>query len=224
MKNHSISQKSVRKRIPINRWSGLFLVCLLLIFGCVYCGNLAHFVIYPLGTNDTRYVDANIVSPDLLAQKLELPGVPNLYKVSDSLYRGAQPTTEGMRQLENMGIKTIVNLRDVHSDSGEIKNTKLAYENIQTTAFDIETDDVVRFLGIVTDPNRTPVFVHCQRGADRTGLMCAVYRIVVQGWSKDQAIEEMTKGGFGFYRGWQNLIDYIRNLDVDQIKKQTGLK
>ena len=87
-----------------------------------------------------------------------------------------------------------------------------------------EDKEVVRFLKIVTDPNRTPAFVHCQRGADRTGTMCAIYRVAVQGWSKDEAIAEMTKGGFGFYTEWQNLIDYIRELDINNIKRSEDLK
>jgi len=87
-----------------------------------------------------------------------------------------------------------------------------------------EDEEVVRFLKIVSDPNRTPAFVHCQRGADRTGTMCAIYRIAVQGWGREEAIEEMTKGGFGFYSGWQNLINYIRELDIEEIKSQAGLE
>jgi protein tyrosine/serine phosphatase len=50
--------------------------------------------------------------------------------------------------------------------------------------------DVVKFLQIVTDPEKVPVFVHCQHGADRTGVMAASYRIIVQGWSKDQALRK----------------------------------
>ena len=87
-----------------------------------------------------------------------------------------------------------------------------------------EDEEVVRFLKIVTDGERTPAFVHCQRGADRTGTMCAIYRVAVQGWSKDEAIEEMTKGGFGFYSGWKNLIEYIRELDIVEIKRSAGLE
>jgi protein tyrosine/serine phosphatase len=87
-----------------------------------------------------------------------------------------------------------------------------------------EDKEVVRFLRIVTDERRQPVFVHCQRGADRTGTMCAIYRIFAQGWTKEQAIAEMTKGGFGFYKGWQNLIDYIRELDVERIRERVGAK
>ena len=152
------------------------------------------------------------------AQALELPGVPNLYKVSEDLYRGAQPSSEGMKQLEKLGIKTVVNLRLVHSDRDEIENTGLSYEHIPMATWNTRDEDVVRFLKIITDSNNTPVFVHCQYGADRTGTMCAIYRIAVEDWNKNEAIEEMTNGGFGFHSIWKNLVDYLHGLDVDKIK------
>jgi tyrosine-protein phosphatase SIW14 len=158
------------------------------------------------------------------AESIELPGLPNLHKVSENLYRGAQPTAEGMKQLEKLGIKTVINLRATHSDRDEIKGTLLAYEHINMTTLNIKDKDVIHFLQIVTDPNRTPAFVHCQHGADRTGTMCAIYRIAVQDWSKDEAIEEMTKGGFGYHSIWRNLPKYVRKLDVQDIKNRTRLK
>ena len=157
------------------------------------------------------------------AEPIELPGLPNLHKVSDNLYRGAQPTAEGMKQLEGLGVKTVVNLRSIHSDRDEIEDTGLTYKHIVMTTLNVEEKDVVRFLRIVTDRSLTPVFVHCQHGADRTGTMCAIYRIAVQSWSRESAIEEMTKGGFGFHSIWQNLPDYIRKLDVEEIKRNAGL-
>lgn len=158
------------------------------------------------------------------AAEINLPGVPNFHKVSDDLYRGAQPSEEGFRQLEKSGIKTVVNLRAFHSDRNKLKATFLNYEHINMTAWHPENEDVVRFLKIATDANLTPVFIHCQRGADRTGTMCAIYRVAVQDWSKDEAIDEMTKGGFEFYSMWQNLIDYIRKLDIEKIRKEAGLE
>lgn len=158
------------------------------------------------------------------AERIELPGLPNLHKVSDDLYRGAQPTAEGMKELEKLGVKTVVNLRTLHSDSDEIKGTGLTYEHIVMTPLNIEDKDVIRFLRIVTDSSRTPVFVHCQYGADRTGTMCAIYRIAVQDWSKESAIEEMTKGSFGFHSIWQNLPDYINKVNIVEIKKSVSLK
>jgi tyrosine-protein phosphatase SIW14 len=157
------------------------------------------------------------------AKRIELPGVPNLYKVSDDLYRGAQPSNEGMRQLEKLGIKTVVNLRIVHSDRDEIQNTELSYEHIPMLTWNTQDDDVVRFLKIVTDSNNTPVFVHCQYGADRTGTMCAIYRIAVEGWTKNEAIDEMTKGGFGYHSIFTNLTDYIQSLNIDEIRHAADL-
>ena len=83
-----------------------------------------------------------------------------------------------------------------------------------------EEKEVIRFLRIVTNPKQTTVLVHCQHGADRTGTMCALYRVVEQGWTKEQAIEEMTQGGFGFHRIWSNLIQWIDTLDIEGIKKK----
>ena len=67
------------------------------------------------------------------AERIELPGLPNLHKVSDDLYRSAQPTAEGMQQLEKLGVKTVINLRSLHSDRDEIKDTGLTYEHIYMT-------------------------------------------------------------------------------------------
>ena len=170
-----------------------------------------------------RRAQAQQVAGRKWAEPLELPGVPNLHKVSDELYRGAQPSAEGMKQLEKLGIKTVVNLRFLTSDRDELKGTELAYEHINVMTFHPETEEVVRFLKIVTDPKRTPVFLHCHQGADRTGMMCAVYRVAVQGWSKDEAIEEMTKGGFGHHPIWKNLPHFIRKLDMEKIKRAADL-
>lgn len=158
------------------------------------------------------------------AADVNIEGVPNCHKVSEDLYRGAQPSEEGMKQLEKFGIKTVVNLRAFHSDRDELKDANLSGEHISVKTWHPEDEDVVRFLKIVTDKSRTPVFVHCQYGADRTGTMCAIYRIAVQGWSKDEAIEEMTKGNFGFHEIWDNLVEYIRGLDIEKIKQQAGIK
>ena len=156
------------------------------------------------------------------SQRIELPGVPNFHKVSEDLYRGAQPSAEGMKHLEKLGVKTVVNLRFILSDRNKIKGAGLDYEHINTTTFSTETKDIVRFLKIVTDKQRTPVFVHCHRGVERTGTMCAVYRIVVQGWSKDEAIAEMTQGGFTSHRVKKNLLNYIRKMDVEKIRHKAG--
>jgi len=162
--------------------------------------------------------------PERWAQPIDATGVPNLFRVSDALYRSAQPTAAGMRDLKARGIVDVVNLRSFHSDRDEIGDTGFAYEHITMKAWHPERKEAVRFLQIVTDPKRTPVLVHCQRGADRTGAMTALYRIAVQGWSKEEAIREMTIGGFGFHEVWTNLPHWIRKLDVDAIRREAAIR
>ncbi len=164
------------------------------------------------------------IRPDTWAQPINLKGVPNLHQVSDRLYRSAQPTAEGMRNLKALGIQTIVNLRSFHSDRDEIGNTGLAYEHIYMKAWHPEKKEIIRFLQIVTNPKRMPVLVHCQHGADRTGTMIAVYRIIEQGWPKEEAVREMTEGGFGFHGVWTNLPKWINDLDINEIKKMAAME
>ncbi len=161
--------------------------------------------------------------PSTWAQPVALAGVPNLYRVSTNLYRAAQPTAEGMRNLRALGIKTIVNLRSFHSDRDALADTGLDHEQIAVIAWHPERDEVVRFLRIVTDPARTPALVHCMHGSDRTGMMCALYRIAVEGWTKEDALREMAEGGFGFHGIWQNLPRWVETLDLDAIRKEAGI-
>jgi protein tyrosine/serine phosphatase len=154
------------------------------------------------------------------AQAITLDGLPNLHKVTPSLYRGAQPIEPGFAQLKNLDVKTVINLRAFHSDRELIVKTGLKYEEIPFKTWHPEEEDIVRFLQIVGNTNNAPVFLHCQHGADRTGLMCAIYRMAICGWDKAAAIREMTEGGFGFHPVWTNLVIFLQNLDVNAIRKK----
>ena len=157
------------------------------------------------------------------AQKIEVAGIKNCFQVTTNLYRGAQPTTEGMAHLKAMGIKTVINLRAFHSDKDKVAGTGLKSVRFETEPWHGEEEDVVRFLKVVTDTNNPPAFVHCERGADRTGMMCAMYRVVVCGWTKPAAIAEMKDGGFGFNPAWKNLVTLIEKADVEKLKREAGI-
>lgn len=158
------------------------------------------------------------------AVPMQMEGVPNLHKVNDVLYRSAQPSKIGMQKLQEMGIKTIVNLRSFHTDHDEMNGTSLGYEQLYMKTWHPELEDAVKFLKIVTDPARQPVLVHCQHGADRTGTMCAIYRIVVEGWTKEAAIREMTEGGYEFHEIWQNLPSWIEQLNIENLRAEEEKK
>jgi protein tyrosine/serine phosphatase len=151
--------------------------------------------------------------------------VPNFYKINNDLYRSAQPTAIGMEQLrQQIGIKTIINLRTFHSDTDEIGSSDLLNERLYLKNWHVEDEDVIKVMRILANRENGPYLIHCWYGADRTGVMCAMYRIIYQGWTKEQAIDEMVNGGYGFYHLWTNIIHYIQSADIDRLKKAIQAK
>ncbi len=156
---------------------------------------------------------------------VQMGGIPKFQKVSDDLYRRAQPTAQGLRDLKGLGLKTVVSLRSFHPNAQEIRNIGLDYEQIWIKSWYPNEGQVIKFLRLVTDNRKTPVLVHCHYGAARTGSMCAVYRIAVQGWTKERALEEMINGAFGFHRLWGYLIRWwVNELDIHKIRKEAGIQ
>lgn len=159
--------------------------------------------------------------PPNWATPVALEGVGNLHRINDTLYRSEQPTDAGMKNLkEKLGIKTIINLRAFHSDASAAAKNGLLNEELSVKTWHIEDEDVVRVLRILKHKENGPFLIHCQHGADRTGVMSAMYRIVEQNWSKQDAINEMVNGGYGFHLAWSNIIDYLNDVDVVAIKNQ----
>ena len=152
-----------------------------------------------------------------------MDGVPNLHRVSPILYRSAQPTAEGMAHLKDLGIKTVINLREFHSDEDKLAGTGLKGFSVTMNAWHIDKDDAIRVLKIINDPANQPVLIHCQQGSDRTGTMCAVYRMAVEGWTKEQAVRELTDGGYGFHEIWINIKPWLEGIDIPQIRHAAGL-
>jgi protein tyrosine/serine phosphatase len=148
----------------------------------------------------------------------------NFHRVSETLYRGGQPLGQGFYRLKHLGIKTVVNLRAVDTDQFHAEAAGLKYIHISFRPHLPRDLDVLQFLHIMKNTDNHPVYVHCYHGSDRTGMLCAIYRIFFQGWHKDKAIYEMIHGGYGFHVFFQhNLISYLKKLDVEAIKEKAGL-
>jgi len=144
--------------------------------------------------------------PYNLGERLRLPGVPNAAKVSERLYRGAQPRAEGIRELHTLGITTIVNLRKEGQDKiaweqQTSESLGLRFVHIPVSGWSPPTDEqVAQFLGIFRENPQDKVFVHCHFGDDRTGVFVATYRIAFDKFPVNEAIKEMDH--FGFNRPW----------------------
>ena len=148
-----------------------------------------------------------------------LPGVPNLFRVTPDIYRSAQPDAADMKALEQMGIRTVISLRNFHGDVEKAKGTKLVLVSIPMNTWDIDDGAVIQALRALHDAQK-PVLVHCQHGADRTGLIRAMYRMTEQGWSREKALDELQNGGYGFHPMWQNIIEYLQKVDVERIRAE----
>ena len=141
------------------------------------------------------------------AQKIVTPpGLKNFGKVNDNYFRGSQPNKSQVAALKAMGVKTIIDLRKDYVPEARQWATEqgLNYFNLPLLPGRRATKAQTEyFLRLVNDPANGPVYVHCKGGRHRTGAMTAVYRITHDGWTAEQAFEEMLKYDFndGFFGG-----------------------
>jgi tyrosine-protein phosphatase SIW14 len=154
------------------------------------------------------YVLAALVataSPSSAQPQLSPPTVPyaigiaNFGKINDAYYRGAQPKPRDYAELARLGIKTVIDLtRDGESrEPAAVAAAGMRFFRIPMTTTDRpDAAAVDQFLRLVNDPVNQPVFVHCQGGRHRTGVMTALYRLTHDGWTADRAFAEMRQYEF----------------------------
>lgn len=124
-----------------------------------------------------------------------IPGIKNFHQVNEHLYRGAQPTREGFQYLAKIGVKTVIDLREfdgrAHTEEGAVTAAGMKYVSVPMTGLTPPTDaEITKLLGILEDESGGAVFVHCKRGADRTGTVIAAYRIDHDHWDNTRALTE----------------------------------
>jgi protein tyrosine phosphatase (PTP) superfamily phosphohydrolase (DUF442 family) len=132
-------------------------------------------------------------------------GVPNFRTVNDQVYGGGQPSSEGFRNLAAMGIKTVVDLREPgHRSDSEKKLVKalgMKYVSVPMKGMKTPTSkQISHALKALRDDSKGPVFVHCRRGADRTGVVLACYRIEHDQWDNGRALREARSYGMSWYQ------------------------
>jgi tyrosine-protein phosphatase SIW14 len=127
-----------------------------------------------------------------------------------AIYRGSQPqTTEDYQKLKSMGIKTIINLRwdaSVTKSNQEASAHRFHFLNFPIKATDYPNNNQIQeIFEVLNDSRNHPIFIHCQFGKDRTGLVAALYRVLYQNWKPQQARNEWIQMGFA--------VRFLRNLD-----------
>ena len=139
-------------------------------------------------------------------ERLHIEGIHNAGKISDVLFRGAQPKESGLAELKKLGITTVVDLRgeDREKYEWERKETEslgMRFVHLSVSGWAPPGDEqVAQFLALFRDDPHQKVFVHCRFGDDRTGVFVATYRMAIDKWSPEKAMDEMYF--FGFHHHW----------------------
>jgi protein tyrosine phosphatase (PTP) superfamily phosphohydrolase (DUF442 family) len=150
-----------------------------------------------------------------------IQGVDNFFKLNDHVYRGAQPTGEGFRNLAKLGIKTVVDLREADARAVAEERTVTAagmqYINVPMTGLTPPTNEqMAKIMTFLQDGSGGPVFVHCKRGADRTGAVMAAYRIEHDQWDNNRALSEAKALGMGSFQFPRQ--NYVRGYQAHKIQ------
>lgn len=121
----------------------------------------------------------------------DVPGVSNFHQVDEHIYRGAQPHGQGFDGLAKIGVKTVIDLRGEKSEATAVERAGMRYVRLPWSGYKAPDDaQIAAVLSLLNDTSAWPVFVHCRRGADRTGTAIACYRIAHDHWTNQQALAE----------------------------------
>ena len=133
-------------------------------------------------------------------------------QVTPWLYRGARPGRIGIIKLKEMDIRTIINLEaklfeqepwEVKKERAWASEAGIRFEHVPMHPIWAPRAELIdRALALIQDPTSPPIYIHCAQGVDRTGLIIAAYRVKVEGWTPQQASEEMARFGFHRYLFW----------------------
>lgn len=144
----------------------------------------------------------------------------NLYRIDDRLYRSEQPVAEDGATLSRLGIRSVVNLRFFdRNDDDHLKTHGLTLINRPLLSWNIKPKDIAEILYLIEKQQQNgPVLIHCYHGADRTGLIAGMYRILYQGWTVEDAKAEMQHGPYGYHSIWKNIANLFTEEKVQEVK------
>ncbi|PYS40326.1 MAG: hypothetical protein DMG14_10895 [Acidobacteria bacterium] len=145
-----------------------------------------------------------LVAARPLADSPQEGDIPRFGILVEGLYRGGQPTQKGFQFLKEKGIKTIINLRaEDNSEQAFVEKLGMKYIRIPVLEVrpwsQIPQGSIAKYFELVNNPENYPIFFHCRRGADRTGLFAALYRMALQRWDAVKAYNEARDIGMRWY-------------------------
>ena len=146
----------------------------------------------------------------------------NFYKISDTVYRSEQPSKELIPLIHKYNIDAVINLRARNDDKVVLKDEKLNLIHIPINTWSIDREDllkVMKEIQLAKQANKN-ILIHCYHGSDRTGASIAMYRIIFEQWSTQDALNEMKYGGYGFHPIWINIEKLFNPENIKWIQQQ----
>lgn len=163
-----------------------------------------------------QWLSSNPVRPLSWAQPIDKSF--NLYGMQPDLYRSALPQASAQSLLKSLGIVTVINFYQ-RGDGSWLHDPQIHQVQLPLRTDRIDDADVLEVLRSIRQAQaRGPVLIHCKHGQNRTGLIAAMYRVVYQGWSKQQALAEMRGGGFGGEDRMGDAERYLREVDIQKLQ------
>jgi tyrosine-protein phosphatase SIW14 len=143
--------------------------------------------------------------------------LPNFHEVHPFLYRGGAPDEKGMAELKEMGVSTIIDLRNPgekkFDEKAQAKQLGMKYVAMPMSSKAPTKKQIDTFMDSVKNAEAHPqdgkVFVHCAHGSDRTGCLVGIWRVKQDKWNYDEAYKEMRK--YWFYPKFVNLAGAVRD-------------
>lgn len=120
--------------------------------------------------------------------------IGNFGQMDERFFRGAQPIESDYQSLKDLGVHTIIDLRNdpVAYEKSAVEALGMKYVNIPMSGWKSPMQaDVDTFLALANNPLTGKFFVHCKAGIHRTGVVGAAYRYTRYGWAYDQVYKEM---------------------------------
>lgn len=159
------------------------------------------------------------VRPAEWAQPVVGSSIQNCYRVSDELFRSRHPGKGDIPDLHALGVRSLINLTHFRGAGTAFEQNGFRLIQRSMSAGAVSVADLVAVLREVRLAEK-PVLVYCWLGSDRTGFIVAGYRIVLQNWPREDAIDEMRLGGFGFHEwNYPKMIATLQTLDVAAVRK-----
>lgn len=158
--------------------------------------------------------------PDNWGQALQLSD--NFYQISPSVFRSEQPDTHLVPVLKKYGIQRVINLRQRNLDAQVFAAQPFQLTHIPINTWAMDREDLLQVMQNIqqAELKQEKVLVHCYHGSDRTGASIAMYRIIFQNWSTQDALNEMKYGGYGFHPIWSNIEPLFSDENIAWIRTQ----